>query len=237
MTSQSKEYQHPRVIRITHWVNFIALGIMITSGLRIYNASPLWGFEIPPILTLGGWLAGARMWHFFGMWLFFVNGLVWVLFNVASRHGRRTTIFRTSDIVGLLPMIRYYLGLRRDHPVSGKYNALQKLAYSSTAALAAGAILSGMGIYWPVQFRWITWMFGGYDTARVWHFLFMASIVFFFLGHLVMVGIAGRANLVSIFTGWKRLDKEPAAPRTTTEKRKPPARIPVDGEQTGGTSL
>ena len=76
MPGTRKEYQHPLIIRITHWVNFIALCLMVTSGMRIYNASPIWNFEFPPALTLGGWLAGARMWHFFGMWLFALNGLL-----------------------------------------------------------------------------------------------------------------------------------------------------------------
>ncbi len=67
-----KEYQHPFIIRVTHWINFIALGIMVTSGLRIYNASPIFDFKIPEAFTLGGWLAGARQWHFFAMWLFVV---------------------------------------------------------------------------------------------------------------------------------------------------------------------
>src|SRR5512143_2780595 len=100
MTRTLKEYQHPLIIRITHWVNFIALSIMVTSGLRIYNASPIWDFEFPPVLTLGGWLAGARMWHFFGMWLFVANGTTWFLYNLLSKHGWRTTIFRRDDLPG-----------------------------------------------------------------------------------------------------------------------------------------
>jgi len=77
MARPEKEYLHPLIVRLTHGVNFAALGIMVLSGFRIYNASPIWEFKIPDNLTLGGWLAGARMWHFFGMGLFFVNGIVW----------------------------------------------------------------------------------------------------------------------------------------------------------------
>ena len=205
MPKFEREYLHPSVIRITHWVNFAALGIMVASGLRIYNASTIWNFRFPAYLALGGWLAGARMWHFFGMWLFFVNGSVWFLYNLLSKHGWQTTIFRRSDFPGLFPMIQYYLRMRRQHPPSKKYNALQKLAYTSVAFAGLGSILTGVAIYWPVQFSWITWLFGGYDTARVWHFLFMAALVFFFLGHIVMVVIAGWWNFVSIITGWKKL--------------------------------
>ena len=204
MKTVKKEYQHPFVIRATHWVNAIALGIMITSGLRIYNASPLWGFSIPGAMTLGGWLAGARMWHFFGMWLFAVNGTVWLAYNILSRHGRRTTLFRRNDAPGVLPMILYYLRIRREHPPAGKYNPLQKLAYTSIPAVALGSILTGMSIYWPVQFGAVARLFGGYDTARIWHFLFMGALVLFLGGHLVMVVIAGWSNFLSIITGWKR---------------------------------
>lgn len=177
---------------------------MVLSGLRIYNASPLFSFTIPPQLTLGGWLAGARQWHFFAMWLFFINGFSWVLYNIVTRHGRGTTLFSKSDVPGVLPMIKYYLRLRRDHPPSKKYNSLQKLAYTTIPLVALGSVLSGAAIYWPVQFSWITSLFGNYDAARVWHFIFMAALVVFFAGHIFMVTISGWSNFVSMITGWKK---------------------------------
>jgi len=208
MSKPTKEFQHPLIIRCTHWINFLALGIMVTSGLRIYNASPLWDFYFPRNLTLGGWLAGARMWHFFGMWLFFINGAVWFFYNLFSRHGWRTTIFRRADFSGIVPMIQYYLRIRKQHPPTKKYNALQKLAYTLIAFVAIGSLLSGIAIYWPAQFSRIAWMFGGYDVARYWHFVFMAVLVLFFFGHLVMVAITGWWNFVSIITGWKRVEEQ-----------------------------
>src|SRR5437867_3035741 len=120
------DYQHPFIIRLTHWMNFIALGIMVLSGLRIYNASPIFSFRIPPVFTLGGWLAGARQWHFFAMWLFAINGITWALYNIATRHGRQTTIFSKSDIGGIVPMMKYYLRIQNQHPPAKKYNSLQK---------------------------------------------------------------------------------------------------------------
>jgi Ni/Fe-hydrogenase b-type cytochrome subunit len=201
--SGKREYQHPLLIRLTHWVNFIALAIMITSGLRIYNASPIWNFSMPGFLTLGGWLAGARMWHFFGMWLFAANGAAWFLYNVLSRHGRQTTLFRGKDVSGVKPMILYYLRVRREHPPAGKYNPLQKLAYTSIPFAGLGSVLTGMSLYWPVQFAPLASLFGGYDTARIWHFIFTAGFTLFFMGHILMVIIAGWSNFVSIITGWK----------------------------------
>jgi Ni/Fe-hydrogenase b-type cytochrome subunit len=203
MARQEREYQHPPLIRLTHWINFIALGIMVTSGFRIYNASPIWDFRIPVDFTLGGWLAGARMWHFFGMWLFLVNGLLWVLYNIVSNHGRATTLFRLSDMSGIVPMVKYYLRIRREHPAITKYNALQKLTYTLLPLLAVASILTGIAIYWPVQFSGITGFFGGYESARLWHFIFTAAFVAFFAGHIVLVAISGWSNFVSMITGWK----------------------------------
>lgn len=203
-----RAYQHPFIIRATHWINFIALGVMVLSGLRIYNASPIFSFKIPAMFTLGGWLAGARQWHFFAMWLFFINGAVWILYNVLSRHGWQTTIFRPRDFGGIVPMIKYYLRIDKQHPPVKKYNALQKAAYTTIPVAAIGVILTGMAIYWPVQFQGITALFGNYDTARMWHFIFMAALVIFFFGHVFMVLISGWSNFVSIITGWKKAKAE-----------------------------
>lgn len=140
------------------------------------------------------------------MWLFFVNGSVWFLYNLLSKHGWRTTIFRRADLPGLIPMIQYYLRVRKQHPVVKKYNSPQKLAYKSIPFAGGGSILTGVAIYWPTQFNCITWFFGGYDTARTWHFLLMAVLVAFFFGHIVMVVIAGWWNFVSIISGWKQVE-------------------------------
>jgi thiosulfate reductase cytochrome b subunit len=204
MTTHRKEFHHPFVVRLTHWVNVVAFAIMVSSGLRIYNASPLFDFRVPEALTLGGWLAGARQWHFFAMWLFAVNGVLWVAHTILTRHGRRTTLFRPGDARGIVPMILYYLRVRKDHPPQGKYNALQKLAYSTVPAAAILALATGIAIYWPVQLSGLTAVFGGYDAARIWHFGAMAALLLFLAGHLVMVLAAGWWNFWSMVTGWKR---------------------------------
>jgi Ni/Fe-hydrogenase b-type cytochrome subunit len=206
-----REFHHPLIIRITHWLNAIALFIMITSGLRIYNASPLFDFSFPKEITFGGWLAGARQWHFFAMWLFVLNGIIYVFYNVFSKHGRRTTLFGRSDIGGVFPMVLYYLRIRKEHPPQGKYNSLQKLAYTVVPFLALGGVLSGIAIYWPVQFSSIASLFGGYENARLWHFIFMSLLVIFTAGHLFMVAIAGWNNFLSMITGWRRLRPMPTS--------------------------
>src|SRR5882672_9024201 len=80
---------HPLVVRVTHWINALGVLIMVASGWRIYNASPLFPFRIPNELTLGGWLAGALQWHFAAMWLLVLNGLVYVVYGMVSGHFRR----------------------------------------------------------------------------------------------------------------------------------------------------
>lgn len=207
-TKQGKEYHHPLIVRVTHWLNFVALILMVSSGLRIFNASPLFNYRFPHSITLGGWLGGARQWHFAAMWLFVLNGVIAVTYNIISRHGRTTTIFRRSDFGGLLPMIRYYLRLSKEHPVVKKYNSLQKLAYTTMPFVGLGVVLSGLAMYMPVTFQEVAFVFGGYDLARWFHFLFMCAIVFFFFGHIFMVSISGWANFWSMISGWKRVDAE-----------------------------
>jgi len=110
-------------------------------------------------------------------------------------------------------MIQYYLRLRKEHPPIRKYNSLQKLTYTLIPLLGLGSVLSGMSIYWPVQFAFLTTLFGGYDTARVWHFVFTATFVLFFFGHLFLVTISGWSNFVSMVSGWKNVaveNKHPA---------------------------
>ena len=133
--------RHHLVVRITHWVNAIAVLIMVGSGLRIFNAYPAFarkgetfccypfaGKSIPAYLTFGGWLAGARNWHFAAMWLLFVNGLVYVSFIYL--HGEwRDLVPRRGVLRDVIEMVKFYAAVRRDHPRQGKHNALQRMTY------------------------------------------------------------------------------------------------------------
>jgi thiosulfate reductase cytochrome b subunit len=104
---------HPLIVRITHWINVLAVLLMITSGWAIYNASPLFGFEFPYAITLGGWLAGALLWHFAGMWLFALNGLLYLAYGIASPTSapRCAAIWRTTTSRSTTPRS----GLRTSH--------------------------------------------------------------------------------------------------------------------------
>jgi thiosulfate reductase cytochrome b subunit len=140
---------HPLFVRITHWVNAIAVFIMLTSGWQIYNASPLFPFTFPPSLTLGGWLAGGLLWHFAGMWLFAANGLLYLLVGARTAHFRRKFLpLRPRDVVRDLSAA---LTGRLSHANLAVYNAVQKLCY--VGVLVAGLIMvgSGLALWKPVQ--------------------------------------------------------------------------------------
>lgn len=181
---------HPLIVRITHWVNALAMLIMITSGWRIYNASPIFGdWSFPKAITLGGWLGGALQWHFAAMWLLVANGLVYLTYGLASGHlRRRLTPLRPSEIGrDFVAALRF----RLPHE-PGVYNAVQRLLYAVVLLIGIVIVLSGLAIWKPVQFAPLTALLGGYDTARMVHFLAMAGIAGFVAVHLALVLLVPR---------------------------------------------
>lgn len=188
---------HPLVVRICHWVNVIAIFIMIFSGWRIYNASPLFPFAFPPDLTLGGWLAGALQWHFAAMWLLVANGLVYVLYGVFSGYYRRNFFPLTLGAI-----LREFANLLHGHISHrlGTYNPLQKIAYIVIILLGITLVLSGLSIWKPVQFQELAALMGGYEGARRVHFFAMAGVAGFVVIHVAMVMLVPR-TLIPMFTG------------------------------------
>ena len=187
---------HPRVVRWTHWVNAVAIFMMIGSGWRIYNASPLFGFRFPGELTLGGWLGGALQWHFAAMWLFVLNGLVYAAYGILSGHFRRTFFpIRPAEVLRDLGLA---LQFRLSHS-GGSYNAVQRVAYVGVIGALVVIVLSGLAIWKPVQLQWLAALMGGYEGARVIHFLAMSAIAAFILLHLVLVAIVPRTLLPMIW--------------------------------------
>lgn len=189
---------HPLVVRITHWVNVLAVLVMLASGLQIYNASPLFEFEFPYVLTLGGWLAGALQWHFAGMWLFAINGLVYVLYGILSGHFRRKLLpIRVSAVwrdVGAA-----FRG-RLAHDDLSVYNAAQRAAYAALIFFLIALIATGLAIWKPVQLHWLAALMGDYEGARYLHFFAMAAVVLIVLVHIVMVVLVPR-TLPTMITG------------------------------------
>jgi thiosulfate reductase cytochrome b subunit len=175
---------HPVWVRVCHWINAVAMILMVLSGWQIYNASPLFNFVFPRSITLGGWLAGALLWHFAAMWLLMVNGLVYVVLGfVTGRFRRKLTPITPS---GVIADARAALTGHLSHDDLSKYNSVQKLLYAGIIVVGVIIVLSGLSIWKPVQFQWLTALFGGYDIARYVHFFAMAAIVAFFIIHVVM---------------------------------------------------
>jgi thiosulfate reductase cytochrome b subunit len=189
---------HPVYVRITHWINVVAILAMIGSGWQIYNASPLFVFEFPRSITLGGWLAGGLLWHFAAMWVLVANGLVYVLLGLATGRFRRKWLpLRPADFVRDL---RSALTGRLAHGDLTVYNAVQKALYICVMFAGVVSVASGLAIWKPVQLRGLAVVFGGYEAARLVHFFAMAAIVAFIAVHVVMAVIVPR-TLRAIIVG------------------------------------
>jgi thiosulfate reductase cytochrome b subunit len=185
------EIIHPLWVRLTHWINAVAVLLMVGSGWQIYNASPLFPFVFPPSLTLGGWLAGGLLWHFAAMWLLAGNGIVYlVLGMVSGRFRRKFTPIRAGDVVA---DAKAALTGRLTYDDLAVYNAVQKLFYVGVILAGIVIVLSGLAIWKPVQLQTLTNLFGGYDAARYVHFFAMAGIVIFSVIHIVMAFIVPKS--------------------------------------------
>ncbi len=183
---------HPLVVRVTHWINVVAVFIMIFSGWRIYNASPLFAFKFPADITLGGWLGGAIQWHFAAMWLLAANGLAYLLYGLLTGHFRRS--FLPLSPGATLAEIGNTLRGHLSHRL-GVYNPLQRAAYLGVIAAVILLILSGLAVWKPVQLQLLAALMGGYEGARIVHFCAMAVVCLFIVVHVIMVLLVPRTFL------------------------------------------
>jgi thiosulfate reductase cytochrome b subunit len=187
----------PLWLRITHWLNALAIVVMVTSGWQIYNASPIFKpFTFPSSITLGGWLGGALQWHFAAMWLLVANFIVYAVMNVVTgRFRRRMFPLSIRSVVNdALAAVRGKLG----HDDLTHYNAVQKLAYLAVIVDIVVIILSGLVVWKSVQFPFLRALMGGYDNARVVHFFGMSFLVAFVVLHVVMVALVPRSLVLMI---------------------------------------
>lgn len=181
---------HPAWVRATHWLNALAVGLLMTSGWRIYNATGFLGFAIPDGITLGGWLGGALQWHFAAMWLLAANGLLYLAGNLGS--GRLWRKFFPLSPRALLADLRAALTGRLAHADLRHYNTLQKLAYLFVLVNSALLVASGLVLWKSVQFPLLRELLAGYEGARRVHFFAMAALAAFVLVHLAMVALVPR---------------------------------------------
>jgi len=175
---------HPAWVRICHWINAIAILVMIGSGWQIYDASPLFNFTFPRQIALGNWLAGALLWHFAAMWVLVINGVVYVTLGLATGRFRRKLLpIYPSEVFA---DARAALTFKLAHDDLSHYNAVQKVLYAGVILCGVLIVLSGLSIWKPVQFQELTALFGGYDFARYVHFFAMAAIVGFLTVHVLL---------------------------------------------------
>jgi len=197
LTASPTVSTHPRWLRLTHWLNALAVLVMVTSGWRIYNASPLYDFSFPKAITLGGWLGGALQWHFAAMWLLAINGLVYLVINITS--GRLSRRFFPVSPNGVLHDLWAALRGRLGHADLSHYNQVQRVAYLFVMVDITLLVLSGLVLWKSVQFPLLRELLGGYDTARHVHFIAMSLLVAFVAVHLVMVAVVAETLWDMIF--------------------------------------
>jgi thiosulfate reductase cytochrome b subunit len=175
---------HPVWVRITHWINAIAILAMIGSGWQIFDASPLFDFHFPKSIALGQWLGGALLWHFAAMWVLAINGIVYVSLGIITGRFRRKLLPITPSQV--FADVKAALTFKLAHDDLTHYNAVQKVLYTGVILCGILIVLSGLSIWKPVQFQELTALFGGYDFARYVHFFAMSAIVGFLVVHVAL---------------------------------------------------
>jgi thiosulfate reductase cytochrome b subunit len=174
--------------KIFHSCNIISLFIMLTSGLQIYNANPVFGgragLHIPPLFTLGGWLAGGRHWHFAGMWLFSLNLLWYGIYVLITRRWRHRFV-NINDIKAL----------QKTQNSKRLSYAWHRIVYTAIIPILLLALFTGIGMYKPAQFPWIVDAFGSWEALRIVHFSSVPSVILFVLFHWQLGRKAGGENL------------------------------------------
>jgi thiosulfate reductase cytochrome b subunit len=197
LKKQKGKIIHPLFVRITHWINAFAAIAMLMSGLRIYNAAPLYEFRFPPEVTLGGWLAGALAWHFAAMWLLVLNGIAYLFYGVFSGHFLQKMF--SFGAMAAYRNIRMEMRRLLFHG-TGEYNIVQRILYVIVIMDFLLLFFSGLAMWKPVQFQGLAAFFGGYDQARHIHFLGMAILAMFLIIH-VSVAFAIKGTIKSMITG------------------------------------
>ncbi len=223
--------KHPLAIRWFHWINFPVLAIMIWSGLLIYWADGVYriGFGDTTLLKffpdsfykalkVPYRLSEGMAYHFLFMWLFFLNGIAYVLYTAISGEWRLLMPNRRS-FKEAWHVLLHDLHIRKTKPPQGKYNAAQRIAYTAIIFMGIGSILTGLAIYKPVQLEWLCALLGGYKMARILHFALTIGYVLFFLVHIIQVILAGWNNFRAMITGFevKKIKEEKPVEETSKQ--------------------
>lgn len=188
-----------------HWLNAVAMFIMIGSGWKIYNDEVIFGWlHFPEALTIGRWAQHGLQWHFLGMWIVVINGAFYLTYGLVTGRFRRMLlpIYWRELIAAIYDAMR----LRLSHDDPTKYNTVQKLLYVGILCVGVLTVLSGMALWKPVQFSELLALFGDFQTARLVHFICMAAIVLFVIVHVALALLVPH-TLVAMVTGGPEVDE------------------------------
>ena len=205
---------HPLPLRLMHWTNAVAIFIMIGSGWKIYNDEVIFGWlHFPEFLTIGKWAQHGLQWHFFGMWIFALNGLAYLVYGFATGRFRRMLLpVRWTELIAT---IKDALSFHLSHDDPTKYNTVQKMLYIGVICAGIMMVISGLAIWKPVQLSELLALFGSFQNARLVHFLSMSAIAGFLVVHIALALLVPQ-TLVSMFTGGPAVDdKQPTASMET----------------------
>jgi thiosulfate reductase cytochrome b subunit len=199
---------HPLPVRVMHWTNAVAIFIMIGSGWKIYDDDVIFGWlHFPDFVVIGKWAQHGLQWHFFGMWIFVINGLFYLGCGIATGRFRQR-LFPLS-LREILATVGDALRFRLAHDDLTHYNAVQKILYLGIIAVGVLIVISGVALWKPVQFSELAVLFGSFQTIRLVHFLCMSAIVLFLLVHVALALLVPK-SLVAIVTGGPVVDDKPA---------------------------
>lgn len=231
------EKKHPLAIRWFHWINFPVLLVMIWSGALIYWANSVYRVGLGDVtlftlfhaklfetLNLSQRLADGMAYHFFFMWFFAVNGLLYVTYTILSGEWRHLVPNRRS-FGEAVRVLLHDLHLGRHKPPPRKFNGAQQIAYTSIILMGFGSLLTGLAIYKPVQFAWLTQLLGGYEWARWEHFWLTVGYVLFFVVHVAQVVKAGWNNFRAMVTGYEVVEVKGAGVIAAPETAVPEATL------------
>jgi len=198
-----KRRLHPLPVRIMHWTNAVAMFVMIGSGWGIYDDSVIFHFlYFPENVRIGSWAAESLLWHFAGMWLLALNGLAYIAYGLLTgRFRERLLPIRVGEVI---QTVRETLHLKIAHEDLTVYNAVQKLLYIVVILAGVSQVVTGLAIWKPVQLAWLVDLFGGFQGARLVHFLGMAVFVGFVVVHVALALLVPR-TLLAMLTGGPRL--------------------------------
>lgn len=194
-----KRQLHPLPLRIMHWINAIAIFIMIGSGWRIYNDDALFGWlHFPDFLVIGKWAQYGLQWHLFGMWIFVINGLSYLAYGILTGRFRQK-LFPISPRE-VFATVGDALHFRLSHEDLTVYNAVQKTLYLGIILIGVLIVTTGLCLWKPVQFSELANLFGSFQTIRLVHFLCMSAIVGFVLVHVTLAVLVPQ-SLLAMLTG------------------------------------